>query len=77
MKDLQEQFYCLALQRGIKILSKKRLTSRDFRRLRTLSKIIFDVNAFYNQVLIDRLAKSRSCERAHWDQPSQQKSAKS
>lgn len=67
MKDLQEQYKSLALQRAIKILSKKRLTSKDFRRLGILSKIISDVNAFANQLLSDSLAKIQSCERAHWD----------
>lgn len=73
----QERYRQLALQHGIRILSKKRLTPKDYRRLEKLTKIAFDVNAFQNQVLVDRLSRSRSCVPAYRDQPSQQRSEES
>lgn len=60
-----EKFQDLALQQAIKILSKKRITSKNFRKLERLTKIIFDVNSFNIRVLNDRLLRSRSCGRAY------------
>lgn len=77
VKKEQERYKLLALQHGIKILSKKRLTSKDYRRLEILTKIIFDVNTFQNHILTDRLARSQSCGRVYQDQLFQQKSAES
>lgn len=55
-----EKFQELALNHAIKILSKKRLTPKDYRNLGRLTKIIFDVNYFNIQLLTDRLYRSQS-----------------
>lgn len=61
--DKQQKFQELALEQAIKILSKKRITSKDYRCLEMLTKIIFDVNSFNLQMLTDRLNRSQSCGR--------------
>ena len=60
MDKNQEKFQELALNHAIKILSKKRLTPKDFRNLDRLTKIIFDVNYFNIHLLTDRLYRSQS-----------------
>ena len=72
--DKQEKFQELALERAIKILSKKRITSKDYHRLEMLTKIIFDVNSYNLQMLTVRLNRSRSVGRVSQDLTFQQKS---
>ena len=73
MNETQQQFQDLALERAIKILSKERITSRDYLKLILLTKIIFDVNAYNLQNVTDRLYRSQSFVRASRDQILQQK----
>lgn len=65
MDETQKEFQELALQQAIKLLKKQKLTSKDFRKLSILTKIIFDVNSYNIQILSDRLSKIRSFGAAH------------
>ncbi len=75
--EKQIQLQELALEQAIRILKKKRITSRDYRNLDKLTGIIFDVNVFNIQVLTDRLYRSQSCEQVYQAQSFQPKSKES
>ena len=68
------KFGGLALERGVKLLSKKKLTPKDYLELKLLTKIISDVNEYLIQFLTLRRYKSQSGVPVCSAQPSQQKS---
>ena len=68
------EFGELALERGVKLLNKKKLTPKDYLELKLLTKIISDVNNCLIQILTLRRYKSRFYGQACSVQPFQQKS---